>query len=78
MADAVPDENGDNVVPLRPAKAAKSSEEKWGANVMALGFSVIPSLIFRAQRRLLLSPSPADAVEHIKRYFDVVRRRPRP
>ena len=38
-------------------KATRSSEGKWGAEVMALGFCVLPSLIFRAQARLGLSPT---------------------
>jgi predicted transcriptional regulator len=42
-----------NVVPLRPSKAAKlRSEAKWGTEVMAIGFCILPSLLFRAQNRL--------------------------
>lgn len=46
------------VVPLRSnkTKATRASEEKWGREVMKLGFSIIPSLLLRAQRRLGLSP----------------------
>jgi DNA-binding transcriptional ArsR family regulator len=49
----------DNVTPSAPgkAKSTKQSEEKWGASVMALGFCVLPSLLFRAQRRLGLNPT---------------------
>lgn len=43
--------------PASKAKAARSSEGKWGTEVMALGFCVLPSLIFRAQARLGLSPT---------------------
>ncbi|WP_433932962.1 helix-turn-helix domain-containing protein [Brevundimonas diminuta] len=43
--------------PAGKAKATRSSESKWGAEVMALGFCVLPSLIFRAQARLGLSPT---------------------
>jgi predicted transcriptional regulator len=39
------------------AKSARQSEAKWGAEVMALGFCVLPSLLFRAQRRLGLNPT---------------------
>ncbi|HEV7367645.1 helix-turn-helix domain-containing protein [Arenibaculum sp.] len=45
------------VIQLRPAKAAKASEEKWGAAVMKLGFCMVPSLLLRAQRRLSLNPT---------------------
>ena len=39
------------------AKSTKQSEAKWSAEVMALGFCVLPSLVFRAQRRLGLNPT---------------------
>ncbi|MGE0465321.1 MAG: helix-turn-helix domain-containing protein [Steroidobacteraceae bacterium] len=41
-----------NVVPLRPKVAKLRSEAKWGVDVMALGFCIVPSLLFRAQHRL--------------------------
>ncbi len=44
-----------NVVSLLTAKARKPAEEKWGKPVIEIGFSIIPSLIFRGQRRLGLS-----------------------
>lgn len=49
-----------NVVqmPKRTAAAAKrESEKKWGVEVIAQGFNILPSLLFRAQKRLGLSPS---------------------
>lgn len=53
------DEEHDNVVPLRPKKSAamQSSEKKWGKEVMNRGFTIVPSLLFRAQRRLGLNPT---------------------
>jgi hypothetical protein len=39
-----------------PANKKSPSERKWGKKVIALGFTVVPSLLFRAQRRLGLSP----------------------
>lgn len=45
-----------NVVKLTPAKAKKASERKWGKPVMDLGFCIVPSLLFRAQKRLHLKP----------------------
>jgi len=51
-----PEATASNVVPLRPPRALKRrSEAKWGAAVMALGFCIVPALLFRAQRRLGLS-----------------------
>ena len=43
------------VVELRPNQSTIESEKKWGKAVCKLGFSVIPSLIFKAQARLGLS-----------------------
>lgn len=41
-----------------PVKGAqKASVEKWGKEVMELGFCVVPSLLLRAQRRLNLNPT---------------------
>jgi DNA-binding MarR family transcriptional regulator len=34
-----------------------AANKKWGDDVMKLGFCMIPSLIFRAQRRLGLNPT---------------------
>ena len=51
----------DNVVQLpvpTTTRAAKlRSEAKWGADVMALGFCILPSLLLRAQARLGLKPT---------------------
>lgn len=51
-----PASDGEQVSP--PVKATqKASVEKWGKDVMDLGFCVVPSLLMRAQRRLNLSPT---------------------
>ena len=44
-----------NVVSLLTERARKPAEKKWGKPVIELGFSIIPSLLFRAQRRLGLT-----------------------
>ena len=47
-----------NVVPLRAAReTGRASEKKWGKDVIALGFSIVPSLLLRAQNRLGLNPT---------------------
>jgi len=45
--------------PAEPKMTAKlkKSDEKWGREVMKLGFSVIPALLLRAQKRLGLNPT---------------------
>ena len=45
------------VIPLHTRKPGKSSEKKWGAEVVKAGFCIIPSLLLRAQRRLHLTPT---------------------
>jgi hypothetical protein len=46
-------ESPPNVINFRPPKAVKlRSEAKWGADVMAQGYCILPSLLFRAQSRL--------------------------
>ena len=48
----------DNVVRLRPEKdTERASEKKWGKEVIALGFCIVPSLLLRAQNRLGLNPT---------------------
>ena len=57
-----------NVVPLRQ-KAERESEKKWGRAVMDLGYSMVPSLIFRAQARLGLSPTQLVVMLHLADYW---------
>jgi len=60
--------NTAKVVQLRP-KAERESEKKWGQAVMDLGYSTIPSLIFRAQARLGLSPVQLALLLHLADYW---------
>jgi predicted transcriptional regulator len=57
-----------NVVPLRQ-KAERESEKKWGQAVMGLGYSMVPSLIFRAQARLGLNPVQLMVLLHLADYW---------
>lgn len=66
------------VIPLRPAKAAKASEAKWGTAVMDLGFSIIPSLLLRAQRRLGLNPTQLAVLLQLCDYWWDEKRKPFP
>jgi DNA-binding transcriptional ArsR family regulator len=68
----------DNVVPLRPLKAAKASERKWGRAVMDYGFCIVPSLLLRAQRRLGLNPTHLAILMHLADYWWDVNRKPFP
>lgn len=66
------------VIPLRPAKAAKASEAKWGTAVMNLGFSIIPSLLLRAQQRLGLNPTQLAVLLQLCDYWWDEKRKPFP
>ena len=45
-----------NIVPLQPKSTLKASEKLWGKPVMALGFTITPNLLLKAQKRLDLQP----------------------
>lgn len=45
------------VTAKRKPKRTRAFEEKWGADVRSLGFTMVPSLLFKAQQRLGLSPT---------------------
>ncbi len=70
----------DNVVALKPAntRATQASEKKWGKDVMKLGFSVIPSLLFRAQRRLGLNPTQLAVLMQLADFWWDEGRKPYP
>lgn len=57
-----------NVLPLRE-RSERESEKKWGKAVMELGYSMIPSLIFRAQARLGLNPTQLVLMLHLADYW---------
>lgn len=68
-----------DVVTLRPSKkAAQASEKKWGKEVMNLGFSIIPSLLLRAQQRLGLNPTQLAVLLQLADYWWDEGRKPYP
>lgn len=66
------------VIELRPLKATKASERKWGRPAMELGFCIIPSLLLRAQRRLGLNPTQLAVLMHLADYWWDADRKPYP
>lgn len=72
--------NTATVVELRPAKKERqqASEKKWGKAVLGLGFSILPSLIFRAQARLGVSPVALLLLLHLADYWWQQERLPYP
>lgn len=66
------------VVRLRPPKRNKASDDKWGTAVMKIGFSIVPSLLLRAQRRLQLTPTQLAVLLQLCDYWWDERRKPYP
>lgn len=66
------------VVPLRPEKAKQASEKKWSKAVLDLGFSIIPSLLLRAQQRLGLNPTHLAVLLQLADYWWEQERKPYP
>lgn len=60
-----------NVVALKPRKkpTQAESEKKWGKEVMALGFNIVPSLLIRAQRRLGINATQLAILLHLSDYW---------
>jgi len=71
-------ESSAEVIPLRPLKATKASERKWGKAVMELGFCIVPSLLLRAQRRLALNATQLAVLLQLADYWWDVGRKPYP
>lgn len=70
----------EEVTPKKAAKpkTTKASEDKWGVEVMAMGFCVLPSLIFRAQRRLGLNPTQLAVLLQLADFWWDAGRKPFP
>lgn len=60
--------NTDNVVQMHP-KEALESDKKWGAAVMKLGYTMVPSLIFWAQARLNLNATQLTLLLHLADFW---------
>lgn len=79
MTSSAQENSGTAEIIRRPqTKAARASEKKWGAAVMKIGFSIVPSLLLRAQRRLRLSPTQLAVLLQICDYWWEERRKPYP
>ena len=73
-------QNTSKIVQLRPPKkkADRVSERKWGKAVMAQGFSIIPSLLLKAQPRLKLKPIELAILMHLADFWWDPERKPFP
>ncbi|MBB5695802.1 helix-turn-helix domain-containing protein [Muricoccus pecuniae] len=59
-------------------KTSRASTDKWGREVLDLGFCVLPSLIFRAQRRLGLNPTQLAVLLQLADFWWDAARKPFP
>ena len=70
------------VVPPHTAPATKTSKaaaaEKWGADVIKLGYCMIPSLLLRSQRRLGINPTQLAILMQICDFWWDENRKPFP
>ena len=64
--------------PPKRATARRGSHDKWGAKVMELGFCILPSLLFRAQRRLGLNPTQLAVLVQLADFWWDAERKPFP
>ena len=62
----------------RKTASARSSEQKWGKDVMKLGFCIVPSLLLRAQRRLGLNPTQLAVLLQLCDHWWDAERKPYP
>lgn len=61
-----------------PKKTERASEEKWGAEVMAYGFCIVPSILLRAQARLRLNATQLAILMHLADFWWEAARKPHP
>jgi hypothetical protein len=72
--------NNEVAAPIPPAKAKSSrvADEKWGKDVMKVGFCLIPSLLLRCQQRLGLNPTQLAVLLQLADFWWDAGRKPYP
>lgn len=65
-------------LPIANKKVDRASEKKWGKAVLTHGFSILPSLLFKAQRRLKLKPIELAILVHLADFWWGPERKPYP
>ncbi len=61
-------ENSSETIPKK-TKSNELSAKKWGGDVIKQGFCIIPSLLFKAQRRLGLNPTQLAILVQLADYW---------
>jgi len=70
--------NTSNVVPLPKKTTLKASEKLWGKPVIELGFTIMPNLLLKAQKRLGLQPRHVGVLMQLMSYYWEKGRSPYP
>lgn len=68
----------ENVVRFPGKETGRASEKKWGKEVIALGFCIVPSLLLRAQNRLGLNPTQVAVLMQLCDFWWDRERKPYP
>ena len=68
----------ENVIRFPGKETGRASEKKWGKDVMALGFCIVPSLLLRAQNRLGLNPTQLAVLMQLADFWWDRERKPFP
>jgi len=75
--DTTPDTEP-KVMPFQPKSALKVSEKKWGHDVLRHGWCLLPSMLFRAQRKLNISALQMAVLLQILEHWWEAERAPYP
>lgn len=67
-----------NVIKLKNKNDQLQSEKKWGKQVMRVGFNILPSLLFKAQKRLGLTSQQMMVLLHLSDYWWDANNKPWP
>lgn len=78
MTDATTPDAEQNVVAFQPRTALKASEKKWGHDVLRHGWCLLPSLLFRAQRKLNITALQMAVLLQILEHWWEAERAPYP
>jgi DNA-binding MarR family transcriptional regulator len=77
-AKVVPITAGQGLVKKLTGKVKKESEKKWGRDVLARGFLIVPAMIVRAQARLGLDAAHLNVLLHLADHWWQAARLPYP
>lgn len=78
MSDDTTPDTEPKLVPFQPKAALKVSEKKWGHDVLRHGWCLLPSMLFRAQRKLNITALQMAVLLQILEHWWEAERAPYP